>query len=91
MKMIEKEYVVNNKLGLHARPASMFVSTTGRFQSRVKVVKDNQEIDGKSIMGLLMLAAGPGTKLTIKVSGPDEEEAILALDDLFSRKFDDED
>ncbi|OVE77448.1 phosphocarrier protein HPr [bacterium F11] len=89
--MIEKEYTVSNKLGLHARPASMFVTTTGRFQCQVKVLKDGQEIDGKSIMGLLMLAAGPGSKLFIRADGVDENDAILALDDLFARRFDDED
>lgn len=89
--MIEKIYTVSNKLGLHARPASLFVKTTGRFQSSVKVKKGEQEIDGKSIMGLLMLAAGPGTPLTITVNGGDENSVITALDDLFARKFDDED
>lgn len=89
--MVEKVYVVGNKLGLHARPASLFVTTTGRFQSVVKVIKDSQEIDGKSIMGLLMLAAGPGTTLKVKASGPDEKDVIAALDDLFERRFDDED
>jgi len=88
--VVEKEYVVNNRLGLHARPASLFVKTTGRFQTSVKVFKGNQEIDGKSIMGLLMLAAGPGTRLKIRAEGPDEADLIAALDDLFARKFDDE-
>ncbi len=89
--MIEKNYTINNKLGLHARPASLFVKTTGRFQSSIKVVKGEKEIDGKSIMGLLMLAAGPGTLLKIVADGADENQAITALDDLFARRFDDED
>lgn len=89
--MIEKVYEVNNKLGLHARPASLFVTTTGRFKSAIKVLKDSYEIDGKSIMGLLMLAAGPGTQLRIQIEGPDEADAVRALDDLFDRRFDDED
>jgi len=89
--MIEKTFVVSNRLGLHARPASMFVMTTGRFRSNVKVIKDHQEVDGKSIMGLLMLAAAPGTELKIIIDGPDETQLIGALDDLFARKFDDED
>jgi phosphotransferase system HPr (HPr) family protein len=89
--MIQKEYTINNKLGLHARPASLFVKTTCRFQSSVKITRDEHVIDGKSIMGLLMLAAGPGTNLSIAVDGPDEQEAIAALDDLFARRFDDED
>jgi phosphocarrier protein len=88
--MLKKDFTVNNRLGLHARPASLFVKTTGRFQSDIKVVKDDHVIDGKSIMGLLMLAAGPGTILKIKIEGPDEEEALKAIQDLFNRKFDDE-
>lgn len=89
--MIEKDYVVNNKLGLHARPASAFVKTTSQFQSDVKIRKDEHEVDGKSIMGLLMLAAGPGTVLKITVDGVDEIHAVKAIDDLFARRFDDED
>lgn len=88
--MIEKEYVISNRLGLHARPASLFVKTTSRFTSSVKIVKDDREIDGKSIMGLLMLAAGPGTTLKIKADGPDESLVLAALDDLFNRRFDDD-
>jgi phosphocarrier protein len=88
--MIEKEYTINNRLGLHARPASLFVKTTSRFASSVKIYKDEREIDGKSIMGLLMLAAGPGTVLKIKADGPDESMVFDALDDLFNRHFDDD-
>ena len=88
--MVEKTYVINNRLGLHARPASLFVKTTTRYASTVKIVKDGQEIDGKSIMGLLMLAAGPGTELKIVVDGPDEGDVLRSLDDLFERRFDDD-
>ena len=88
--MVEKSYTINNRLGLHARPASLFVKTTSRFSSAVKIIKDGQEIDGKSIMGLLMLAAGPGTVLQISANGPDESEVLRALDDLFERRFDDD-
>jgi phosphocarrier protein len=88
--MVEKSYTVTNRLGLHARPASLFVKTTSRFQSAVKIIKGDHEIDGKSIMGLLMLAAGPGTVLKIIIDGPDENDVIQALDDLFQRKFDDD-
>lgn len=89
--MIEKTYVVSNRLGLHARPASLFVKTTSRFQSSIKVIKGEHEVDGKSIMGILMLAAGPGVDLKIVVDGPDEASVIQSLDDLFQRHFDDED
>lgn len=88
--MVEKVYVINNRLGLHARPASLFVKTTSRFSSSVKIVRDGQEIDGKSIMGLLMLAAGPGTELKIVADGPDENDVLVAIDDLFNRHFDDD-
>lgn len=88
--MIEKIYHISNRLGLHARPASLFVKTTSRYTSAVKIVKDGQEIDGKSIMGILMLAAGPGTELKIVADGSDENDVISALDDLFQRRFDDD-
>ena len=88
--MIEKTYIINNRLGLHARPASLFVKTTSRFSSSVKIVKDGQEIDGKSIMGLLMLAAGPGTELKVVADGADERDVLTAVDDLFNRHFDDD-
>jgi phosphocarrier protein HPr len=88
--MVEKTFVITNRLGLHARPASLFVKTTSRFASSVKIVRDGQEIDGKSIMGLLMLAAGPGTELKIVADGPDENDVLVAVDDLFKRRFDDD-
>jgi phosphocarrier protein len=88
--MMEREYTINNRLGLHARPASLFVKTTSRFSSIIKIIKGEQEIDGKSIMGLLMLAAGPGTLLKIVADGPDEADVFKALDDLFARRFDDD-
>lgn len=88
--MVEKMYTINNRLGLHARPASLFVKTTGRFQSSIKVIRGEQEIDGKSIMGLLMLAAGPGTQLKVVADGSDEAQVLVALDDLFARRFDDD-
>jgi phosphocarrier protein len=88
--MLERTYTINNRLGLHARPASLFVKTTSKFQSQVKIMKDGQEIDGKSIMGLLMLAAGPGTVLKVTAEGPDETQVLQSLDDLFDRRFDDD-
>jgi phosphocarrier protein len=88
--MIEKTYTVSNRLGLHARPASLFVKTASRYRSALKILKDGQEVDGKSIMGLLMLAAGPGTMLRIVADGPDEGDLIHSLDELFGRHFDDD-
>jgi phosphocarrier protein len=88
--MITREFVVDNKLGLHARPAALFVQTTHKFQSQIWVTKDGQEVDGKSIMGILTLAAERGSRLSIAVDGPDAEQLLSALEDLFRRKFDEE-
>ncbi len=85
--MTEKAFVVKNKLGLHARPAALFVQTTSRFKSRVKVRKHDQEVDGKSIMGLMMLAAEEGSQLMVSADGPDEKEALAALEQLFVGRF----
>ncbi len=85
--MVEKEIVVKNKLGLHARAAVKFVNLANRYRSAVKVVKDETEIDGKSILGILTLAATQGTPIMIRVSGKDEEEAMKALVKLISSKF----
>ena len=78
---------VCNKLGLHARPASLFVKTASRFQSEVFVEKDGEVINGKSIMGLLMLAAGPGSELTLRAEGADASQAVAELETLVRRKF----
>jgi phosphocarrier protein HPr len=86
--MIEKEFIVKNRLGLHARPAALFVQTTSRFKSSVKVERYDQEVDGKSIMGLMMLAAEEGAALKIRADGPDESDVMTALDRLFSSRFD---
>lgn len=86
--MIKKTVKIKNKLGLHARPASLFVQTTSKFKSSIKVLKDEHEVDGKSIMGLMMLAAGFGTELQIIIDGIDENEMISAIENLIERKFD---
>ena len=88
--MIEKEFVVANKLGLHARPAALFVHAASKFKSAVVVTKDGLEINGKSVMGLMLLAAECGSKLKIRADGPDEKQAVEELSKLFSRKFDEE-
>ena len=85
--MIECLLTVENRLGLHARPASLFVQTTNKFKSKIRVVKDNLEVDGKSIMGLLMLAAPIGTVLKIIAEGEDEDEMVVQLKKLFSARF----
>ena len=82
--------VVQNQLGLHARPAAMFVKMATRFKSEILVVKEGEEINGKSIMGLMMLAAGPGTTLTVTPKGSDAAEALNELEELVNRNFEEE-
>ena len=85
-----KDLFVSNKLGIHARPAALFVKTANRFQCYVFVEKDGEKVNGKSIMGLMMLAAGPGSKLTIITQGPDASHALAEIEALMNRKFDEE-
>ena len=87
---IERVYHVSNKLGIHARPAALFVKTANRFECDVFVEKDGEKVNGKSIMGLMMLAAGPGCKLTVTFAGPDASKALAEIDALIKRKFDEE-
>lgn len=84
---LTKELVVINRLGIHARPAALFVKISSRFQSTITVEKDGEQINGKSIMGLMMLAAGQGAKLTLILDGPDAEAALRELEELFKNKF----
>lgn len=84
MKKVRKEIVVKNKLGLHARPAALFVQTANKFDSRITVEKDNEKVNGKSIMGILMLGAERGSSITIEAEGQDAETAILELERLVS-------
>ena len=84
---IEKEITIINRLGLHARPAAMFVRISSRYRSEVWVEKEGEQINGKSIMGLMMLAAGQGSKLTIRCEGPDADKAMEELEELIRKKF----
>lgn len=79
-----------NQRGLHARAAARFVQMAAKFDADVTVVKNDIEVSGLSIMGLMMLAAGPGTELEIRAQGPDAEEAVDALDALVANRFDEE-
>lgn len=90
MSKVTKELVVSNKLGIHARPAAMFVRTANRFECQVFVEKDGERVNGKSIMGLMMLAAGPGSRLTLCAEGTDASKAVVELELLLKRKFDEE-
>ena len=85
-----KELTVVNKLGIHARPAALFVKTANRFACDILVEKDGEKINGKSIMGLMMLAAGPGSKLTVRANGADAALALAEIEALVKRKFDEE-
>jgi phosphocarrier protein len=85
---VDREFVVPNKLGIHARPAALFVKVANRFTCEVMVEKDGEKVNGKSIMGLMMLAAGPGSKLLVSCEGDDCHEAIGAIEELINRKFD---
>jgi len=84
----EEVLTLRNRLGLHARAAAKFVHAAAAFESKITITKDGDEVDGKSILGLLLLAAGKGTPLLVRVDGPDEDQALAALHDLVNRKFD---
>ena len=88
--MKEKKLTIKNKLGLHARAAAMLVELVSKFQSEVAIIKGEHEVDAKSIMGVMTLAAGIGTELLVRAEGPDEEEVIEKIVDIFERKFDEE-
>ena len=85
-----KELVVQNRLGLHARPSAMFVKVCSRFKCDVWVEKDGERVNGKSIMGLMMLAAGHGSKLNVVCEGPDSDRALQEIESLINGKFNEE-
>ncbi|MDR1523520.1 MAG: HPr family phosphocarrier protein [Endomicrobium sp.] len=85
--MKEKIITVSNKMGLHARPAAMLVQVASKYQSSVKIIKDNFDIDAKSIMGIMTLAAGQGSQLKFVADGPDENEVLTELECLFKSNF----
>jgi phosphocarrier protein HPr len=89
-EFLTRELTIINKLGIHARPAALFVKTANRFACEIFVEKDGEKINGKSIMGLMMLAAGPGSKLTLHVRGADAHNAIAEIEALVKRKFDED-
>jgi phosphocarrier protein HPr len=84
---VRKRFKITNKQGLHARPAALFVRTAARYTSEIWVTKDDDEVNGKSIMGLMMLAAEYGSEVEVRAEGEDEEAAINELDRLFSGGF----
>jgi phosphocarrier protein HPr len=84
---VERDIAVINRLGLHARPAAMFVRIASRYRCDVWVAKEGEEVNGKSIMGLMMLAAGQGSKLHLRCEGPDAERALADLEELINARF----
>jgi phosphocarrier protein len=85
--MIKKELRIENRLGLHARAAAQIVKSASAFASKITLIKDDLEVDGKSIMGIMMLAAAKGSSVLLQVEGADENEALAELDLLFQDKF----
>ncbi|MEA2694888.1 MAG: phosphocarrier protein HPr [Acidobacteriota bacterium] len=88
--MIEREVEIVNRLGLHARAAAKLVHTAGGYRSRITLMKDGEEVDAKSILGILLMAAAQGSQLTIRCDGQDEEEAMRAVTGLIGNRFDEE-
>jgi phosphocarrier protein len=85
--MIKKELRIENRLGLHARAAAQIVKSASAFASKITLIKDDLEVDGKSIMGIMMLAAAKGSSVLLQVEGPDENGALAELERLFQDKF----
>lgn len=88
--MQQKELLIINKLGLHARAAAKLISVTTRFSSDITLEKDGRAVDGKSIMSVMLLAASKGTRLSIKTDGSDETAALDAIETLINNRFDEE-
>jgi len=88
--MISREFTINNKLGLHARPSAQLTQTASRFVSEVWIAKDGRRVNAKSIMGVMMLAAGQGSIVIVDAHGADEAEAIAAIGALIDGKFGEE-
>ena len=88
--MVERQVEVVNRLGLHARAAAKLVHLTSRYTSHVWLAKDGEEVDAKSILGILLLAAAQGSSVVIKCDGDDEQDAIEAIEQLFSNRFDED-
>jgi phosphocarrier protein HPr len=86
--VIAKDVEIKNKLGLHARAAAKLVHTAARFKCDIKIRKGDEEVDGKSILGILLLAAGRGSVITLRADGEDEAEAVEAIEKLIDAKFD---
>lgn len=89
-ELVEKDCVVRNKMGLHARPAAKLVQAANKFRCEVTLTKDGQDVNAKSIMGVLMLAAAQGTKVHVKAEGENADAAVAAIAALFEKGFDEQ-
>ena len=87
--VVQKKIIIKNKSGLHARPAALFVQIANKFNSDVTVSKGSKKVNGKSIMGILMLAAGKGSSISIRVEGNDAQDAMIDLEKVLSGEIDD--
>jgi phosphocarrier protein HPr len=85
--MISRDFIINNKLGLHARPSAQITQAASRYSSEVWISKNGRRVNAKSIMGVMMLAAGQGSLLTVEADGPDEAQAMEAVGELISTGF----
>jgi phosphocarrier protein HPr len=85
--MISREFRISNKLGLHARPSAQLTQVAGKFASEIYIAKNGRRVNAKSIMGVMMLAAGPGSTVTVDAEGPDEGQAIDAIATLITSRF----
>ena len=88
--MTERQVTIKNRAGIHARPAALIVQTASKFASKIHMLKENENINAKSIMGIITLGASYNSVLTIRAEGPDESQAVDALSELFERRFEEE-
>ncbi len=86
-EVLEQKFTINNKLGLHARPAALFVQTVSKFESDISIQKGKLKVNGKSIMGVMMLAAAQGSSVLVRISGHDARKAMMAISKLFQNNF----
>jgi len=90
IELVSKQVSIINKLGLHARAAAKFVTLASEFASNIHVARGSKKVNGKSIMGVMMLAAGEGTSIEIVAEGPDEQDAVSRLEELINQRFGEE-
>lgn len=88
--MVEKILTVQNRAGIHARPAAIIAQTANKFESEITLTRDDTSVNAKSIMGVIAMGAGYNTSMTLQVSGPDESEAAAVIEELFNSKFEEE-